>query len=57
MEDHRGICLGRGPFFFFSQWGLEILCVDDWLSSTRTDTQAGVYLSLRFNKTHHIVPH
>lgn len=36
---------------------LEILCVDDWLSSTCTDIQAGACLSLRFNKTHHIVPH
>lgn len=36
---------------------LEILCVDDWLSSTRTDIQAGASLSLRFNKTHHMVPH
>lgn len=36
---------------------LEILCVDDWLSSTRTDIQAGASLSLRFNKTHHMVLH
>lgn len=42
---------------FFLHRGLEILCVDDWLSPTRVDIQAGACLSLRFNKTCHIVPH
>lgn len=42
---------------FFPHCGLEILCVDDCLSPTRIDIQTGSCLSLRFNKTHHIVPH
>lgn len=52
--DRKGLRSHGEPFFSSSlpHSELEILCVDDWLGSTHTDSHAGAGLSLRFYKPH-----